>query len=293
MDLTGVGVWSSALRYGKAPDKREALAELDELGYSAVWVPDSGGDVFGALRTILESTRSLVAASGILNLWAHDAEEVGSGHFALTAAHPGRLLLGIGVSHAPFVERAQPGAYVRPLQRMREYLDQLDAATPTVPVAERVLAALGPKMLELARDRSRGAHPYLVTPEHTAEARSTLGAGPLLAPEQHVVLETDPARAREAARSGLAIYLSLPNYVGNWLRLGFTEADVADGGSDRLVDHVVAWGDEAAIASRVQAHLDAGADHVCVQVIGGADAAVLPRAEWRALAPALVGLDRR
>jgi probable F420-dependent oxidoreductase len=218
---------------------------------------------------------------------------VGQGFAALEADHPGRSLLGIGVSHPIFIDQTHPGQYKKPLQVTRRYLDDLDAVSPTVPRDRRVLAALGPKMLELARDRAGGAHPYLMTPEHTKVAREALGDGPLLAPEQHVVLETDAARARAIAREGLDTYLQLPNYVNNWRRLGFTEDDFADGGSDRVIDHVVAWGDEATIAARVQAHLDAGADHVCVQAYTEAERTDFPRAEWRALAPALVGLRRR
>ncbi len=293
MDLTGIGIWSGELRYGDEGEKREAVAELEELGYTAAWIPDVGGDVFGALRDLLDATTTLVAATGILNLWMHEATDVGTGFAALDADFPGRTLLGIGVSHHLLIDNSHPGEYTKPLAKTRAYLDELDEVAPTVPPDRRVLAALGPKMLGLARDRARGAHPYLVTPEHTEVARAELGDGPLLAPEQHVVLETDAAKARAVAREGLSVYLQLPNYVNNWRRLGFGEDDFADGGSDRLVDHVVVWGDEATIAARVQAHLDAGADHVCVQAVTGAERTDFPRAEWRALAPALVGLTRR
>jgi probable F420-dependent oxidoreductase len=293
MDLGGIGIWSGELRYGDDGEKREAAAELQELGYTAAWIPDVGGDVFGALRELLDATTTLVAATGILNLWMHGPSEVGDGFAALEADHAGRTLLGIGVSHHLLIDNTHPGEYTKPLAKTRSYLDELDAVSPTVPADRRVLAALGPKMLGLARDRARGAHPYLVTPEHTAEARAALGDGPLLAPEQHTVLETDPTKARAVAREGLSVYLQLPNYVNNWRRLGFTEDDFADGGSDRLVDHIVVWGDEATIAQRVQAHLDAGADHVCVQSVTGSERTDFPRAEWRALAPALVHLTRR
>jgi len=245
------------------------------------------------LRTLLEPTSTIVAATGILNLWMHAAAEVGEQFAAIDGDHPGRTLLGIGVSHSLLIDQSHPGQYEKPLQVTRRYLDELDAASPTLPPDRRVLAALGPKMLELARDRAGGAHPYLVTPEHTEVAREVLGEGPLLLPEQHVVLDTDAGRARAVAREGLSVYLQLPNYVNNWRRLGFGEDDFADGGSDRLIDHVVVWGDEATIADRVQAHFDAGADHVCVQAYTGAEQPGLPRAEWRALAPALVGLTRR
>jgi probable F420-dependent oxidoreductase len=293
MELNGIGIWSGELRYGDDGEKRDAAAELEQLGYTALWIPDVGGDVFGALRDLLDATTTIIAATGILNLWMHTAADVGQGLAALDADHPGRTLLGIGVSHSLLIDQSHPGAYAKPLTVTRNYLDELDAASPTVPVDRRVLAALGPKMLDLARDRAAGAHPYLVTPEHTQTAREVLGDGPLLLPEQHVVLETDPTRARALAREGLTVYLQLPNYVNNWRRLGFTEDDFADGGSDRLVDHVVVWGDEATIAARVQAHFDAGADHVCVQAYTGTERTDLPRAEWRALAPALVGLTRR
>jgi probable F420-dependent oxidoreductase len=272
-----------------------AAAELEELGYSALWIPDLGGDVFGALRDLLDATASVVVATGILNLWMHAADEVGAGFAALEGNEPGRTLLGIGVSHSLIIEQTHPGQYDKPLQVTRRYLDELDAVSPTVPTDRRVLAALGPKMLELARDRAGGAHPFFVTPEHTKLAREVLGEGPLLLPEQHVVLETDADHARAIAREGIATYLQLPpprTYVNNWRRVGFGEEDFADGGSNRLIDHVVAWGDEATIAARVQAHFDAGADHVCVQAYTGSERTDLPWAEWRALAPALVSLTR-
>ena len=218
----------------------------------------------------------------------HSIQETCDGHARVTSAYPDRFLLGIGVSHAALVDGQEPGRYARPLAVTRTFLDEIDATTPTVPVNERALAALGPKMLELSRDRSAGAHPYLVPPEHTRFAREILGGGVLLAPEQHVVLETDPEKARAIARESLAIYMTLPNYVNNWRRFGFTDDDVSGAGSDRLVDAIVAWGDEAAIARRVREHLDAGADHVCVQVATDRRGE-MPLAGWRRLAPALLG----
>ncbi|MBI2710526.1 MAG: LLM class F420-dependent oxidoreductase [Actinobacteria bacterium] len=286
MDLTGTGIWSSGLRYGDAAQAADAAAELDELGYTAVWIPDVGGDVFAALVNLLGATTRMVVATGILNLWMHTPAETASARAELLADHPGRLMLGLGVSHAPLIDSQEPGRYRKPLTRMREYLDELDAAAPPVPRDERVLAALGPKMLELARERARGAHPYLAPPVNTARARATLGDGPLLCPEQPVVLEADPSEARRVARFHLATYLGLPNYDRNHLRNGFTEDDLRNGGSDRLVDHLVAWGDEEAVRARVQEHRDAGADHVCVQVLTD-DRTGLPRDAWRRLAPAL------
>ncbi len=288
MQLTGTGIWSTTMRFGDAAAAAAAATELEELGYTAVWIPDVGGDVFTPIGVLLAATKQMVAATGVLNLWMHTAEETAKGHAALTVEHGPRFLVGIGVSHGPVVDRIleRDGTYQRPLARTSAFLDGLDAATPPLAVGDRVIAALGPKMLELARDRSGGAHPYLVTPEHTALAREILGPDALLAVEQGVVLDDDPATARDTGRHALTHYLDLPNYRNNWFRLGLTEADTENGGSDRLVDALIAWGDEAAIASRVAAHRDAGADHVCIQVLG-AEGSDLPLAQWRALAPAV------
>jgi probable F420-dependent oxidoreductase len=219
----------------------------------------------------------------------HEPDQTAAAYHAFVAEHGRRLLVGIGVSHAPLIDAvtAEAGHYRRPLARTAEYLDGLDAASPPLPVEDRVLAALGPKMLELARTRAAGSHPYLVTPEHTAIVREALGPSGLVAPEQAVVLESDAGAARAIAREHLAGYLGLPNYANNWKRIGFTDEDIADGGSDRLVDALVVWGDEAAILARVQEHRDAGADHVCVQVLTG-DLMTPSRDEWRRLAPALL-----
>jgi probable F420-dependent oxidoreductase len=285
--LSGVGVWSGALRYGDPAAAAEAATELETLGYGALWLPDIGGDVFAAVANLLTATTTATVATGILNLWMHTPEETAEQYAALTAEHGRRFLVGIGVSHAPLVDMAEAGRYRQPLARTREYLDAIDATPTPIPATDRVLAALGPKMLELARTRAGGSHPYLVTPEHTAVARQALGADALVAPEQGVVLETDPAAARAIARGHLAGYLGLPNYSNNWKRFGFTDDDVEGGGSDRLVDALVAWGDETAIKARIDAHRDAGADHVCIQVLTP-DAMSLPMAEWRRLASALV-----
>ena len=228
---------------------------------------------------------------GILNVWMHDAMWVASRHAQLTQAYPDRFLLGLGVSHAVLVDNAEDGhRYARPLSAMIGYLDLLDAAAPPVPTSERALAALGPKMLELARDRALGAHPYLVTTDHTAHAREILGPGPLLAPELKVVLSTDATEARSISRQGLALYLTLPNYTDNLQRIGFTAADLANGGSDRLVDSIVAWGDLDAIAHRIRQHREAGADHVCLQVLTANDSA-FPLAQWRELASMLPAIS--
>jgi probable F420-dependent oxidoreductase len=282
MRLDGVGIWSTELRnHEDEGERRDAAAELEELGYSALWIPGGrGGPVFDAAGVVLRGTREVTVATGILNIWMHDPEQAAAERAQLDDAYEGRFLLGLGVSHAPLVDR-----YEKPLTAMRGYLDSLDAAAPPVPKEERVLAALGPKMLELARDRSAGAHPYLVNVEHTRRAREILGGGPLLAPELGVVLEDDPGRAREIARGQLQRYMGMPNYVNNWRRLGFSEEDFASGGSNGLVDALIAWGDVEGIAERIEEHFDAGADHVCLQVMTSGDG--LPRAEWRELSAAL------
>ncbi|MEP7204012.1 MAG: LLM class F420-dependent oxidoreductase [Ilumatobacteraceae bacterium] len=285
--LSGTGVWSSALRHGDPQEIAAAAAELESLGYRAFWFPDSGGDVFGPAANLLGATSTATVATGILNLWMHTAEETAAQHAAITNAHGNRFLVGIGVSHAAMIDRTfEAGTYQRPVAATRAFLDQLDAAPVPLAVEDRVLAALGPKMLELAAARTAGVHPYLVTPEHTQSAREAVGPDALVATEQGVVLETDPHRARSIARSNLALYFNLPNYTDNWRRLGFTDDEIAANGSDRLIDALVAWGDEAAIAKRVQAHHDAGASHVCVQVLTDTPRA-LPLEQLRILAPAL------
>ncbi len=284
--LNGTGIWSASLRYGDPKQAADAAAELEGLGYTALWIPDVGGDLFSAIENLLQATSSVTIATGILNLWMHEAGESAAQHERLTAAHGRRLLMGIGVSHAPLIDHGSPGRYTRPLAQMREYLDGIDASPVPVPSDERVLAALGPMMLALAADRTAGTHPYLVTPDHTAVAREALGPDKLVLPEQAVVLETDPETARAIARMHLAGYLHLPNYTNNWKRIGFTDDDLEAGGSDRLVDAFVAWGDEDAIVARVQAQRDAGADHVCVQVLTN-NLMEAPLPQWRTLAPAL------
>ena len=285
--IAGTGIWSAALRYGDPAVTADAAAELEALGYAALWLPDVGGDLFDVLANTLSATSSITVATGILNLWMHEAEETAAQYTKLVSEHGRRLLVGIGVSHAPLIDMAEAGRYRQPLARTRQYLDAIDATDTPIPAEDRLLAALGPKMLQLARDRAGGSHPYLVTPEHTSVAREALGPDRLVAPEQGVVLETDPERAREIARIHLSTYLPLPNYSNNWKRFGITDHDIADGGSDRLVDSLIAWGDEAAIAARVQEHRDAGADHVCLQVLTD-DRMDLPLGEWRRLAQALI-----
>lgn len=290
MNLGSIGVWSGELRFMRdRAAAHEAAAEVEALGYGALWIPGgtgTGRPLFEVAHGLLGATRRIPVATGILSIWIQDAATTAAGQEALRAAHPGRFLLGLGISHPTLVDDAARELLARPRTAMVRYLDGIDAAATTDLSGERVLAALRPRMLELARDRTIGAHPYFVTPAHTAFARETMGPGPLLAPEQAVVLETDPDRAREIARAHMSVYLGLPNYTGNLLRYGFTEDDLADGGSDRLVDGVVAWGDEARVAARVQEHVDAGADHVALQMLSGRRGEA-PLPEWRRLAEVL------
>jgi probable F420-dependent oxidoreductase len=289
VDLGRIGIWCGGPWRvdDRAAEAGEVAAELERLGYGALWL--SGGFQPGftpRFRMLLEATERVVVASGIISIWLANPRETAHAVAELRASHPDRFLLGLGVSHAEPVERAGQ-AYVRPYSRMVAYLDELDRQEPPVPAERRVLAALGPRMLKLSAARTLGAHPYFVPVEHTARARELLGAGPLLAPELAVVLEPDPARARRVARAHVARYLAAPNYTNNLRSLGFGDDDLAGEGSDRLVDAVVAWGDTAAIARRVDEHLQAGADHLCMQVlISNAD--VFPRAEYRILAEALI-----
>lgn len=259
-----------------------AAGEIEALGYGAIW---SSGGFNPGLSTrfgrLLSATEQIAVVSGIVNIWRAPPEEIASAVANLETDFPGRFQLGLGASHAPLNEN-----YSRPYSHMVEYIDGLEAQNPTVPKGRRVLAALGPRMLDLAARRSAGAHPYLVPVEHTAHARAVLGPGPLLAPEVTVVLEEDPTKARDLARSFISGYLTLPNYANNLSSLGFEDDDLRGGGSDHLVDSVVAWGDIGRISSRIRDHRDAGADHVCIQVVSATEG--FPLQEYRDLAPALL-----
>jgi probable F420-dependent oxidoreductase len=287
-DLGKVGVWLGSIALEPSAVECAAVRELEELGYGSAWFGESpfNREAFAHAATLLGATERIVVATGIATIWARDAIAMANGRDALAEAFPGRFLLGMGVSHRALAA-ARDTQYATPLSDMRAYLDGMAAAQYRMPAppepAPVVIAALAPKMLALAAERTDGVHPYLVTPAHTALAREAIGPGKLLLPEQAVCLETDPGVARAAGREHLSVYLRFENYVDNWRRLGFEEADVADGGSDRLVDALVAWGDEDAIAARVQEHLDAGADHVPIQAVG-AD----PLGQLRRLAPALL-----
>ncbi|RZU24681.1 LLM class F420-dependent oxidoreductase [Streptomyces sp. BK239] len=275
------GIWSVGLR-SEDPARRgelaEAAVELEELGFGALWL---GGNSSAAnALPLVEATSKIAVGTSIQSIWQHGAADSAARLAELEAAHPGRFVLGLGVSHGPRVE-----GYRRPYAAMVGYLDELDEAG--APAGSRMLAALGPRMLELSRDRAAGAIPYLVTPEHTAQARETLGEGPVLAPEFKVVLETDPTRARALARTALAPYLALPNYTNSFLRLGFSEDDLTGDGSDRLIDALFAWGDETRVRERIDAFHQAGADHVALQIVDEAPRDTLPRQSWRRLATLL------
>jgi probable F420-dependent oxidoreductase len=291
VSLKKIGIWTSAFERQPASKVQEAAAELEQLGYGAIWCSEGlGREAFTQAGLLLAGTSRIVVATGIANIYGRDAFTMAAGQKTLSEAYPRRFLLGLGVSHIPLVERLRGHSYEKPVEKMAAYLDAMDGApyeSVSPATTARVIAALGPKMLQLAAKRADGAHPYNVPPEHTATARQLLGVGPLLCPEQAVILETNPAKAREIARKFLKLYLTLPNYTNNFLRLGFTSADCTNGGSDRLVDAIIAWGDLDAIRKRILAHQSAGADHVCIQALP-ADPNSLPLREWRELAGALI-----
>jgi probable F420-dependent oxidoreductase len=285
-----VGVWLGGLGRTPWPEASDAARRIEAAGYGALWLSEtpSGREPLAHSALMLGATERITVATGIASIWARDALAARNGALALGEAFPGRFTLGLGVSHAPAVQlRGQE--YNKPLTAMKGYLDAMDAApydggAPSAPVP-LVLAALRPKMLELSRARTSGAHPYFVPVEHTRAARAALGPEPLLAPEVSIALEADPATARARARTFMKTYLKLPNYTNNLRDLGWGDEDLEGGGSDALVDAIVGWGDVDAVAARVKAHLDAGADHVCVQPVGAPiDVAV---AELEQLAPVL------
>ena len=272
MNLKNLGVWAAT--DGLPAAAAAAFAKrVEAWGYGALWIPEAvGREIFSASAWLLACTNSLIVASGIANIYARDSVSTAAAQKGINEQSGGRFLLGLGVSHVPLVEGVRQLKYGKPVATMRAYLQAMAqapyrAVPPSAP-PKTVLAALGPKMLELSAEMADGAHPYNVPPRHTQQARALLGAGKLLCVEQAAILETNPAEARAIARRFLAIYLGLPNYVDNWRRLGFTDIDFAGGGSDRLIDGVVVWGDEKAIRARIEEHWQAGADHVCVQAIG-------------------------
>jgi probable F420-dependent oxidoreductase len=275
VDLGSIGVWRPAFQLDA-----DLAYEVERLGYGAIWVGGSPSEDLGIVETLLDATERIAVATGVVNMWQADPEALARSYHRIEAKHPGRFLLGVGVGH-----REATQEYRKPYDKIVSYLDALAAAG--VPGSATVLAALGPKVLRLSAERTAGAHPYLTTPEHTRRAREILGDGVLLAPEQKVVLDPDPERARRKARPVVSGYLGLANYANNLRRLGWTDADLADGGSDALVDALAVHGDADTVVRNVRAHLDAGADHVCVQVL---PMDVDPLPSYRAIAEA-VGLS--
>ncbi|MGH1490810.1 MAG: LLM class F420-dependent oxidoreductase [Acidimicrobiales bacterium] len=291
IDIGTFGIWTSLLDLHPTTRVREVVAELDEMGWGCLWRPESTGrDPLISAALWLDACPRMAVATGIAQTYARHPLTTMAANRTLEEAFPGRFLLGLGVSHAPMVEGVRNLDYSKPLSDMSAYLDAMDQAPYTALGDEarppRILAALGPKMLALSAEKADGAHPYFTTPEHTAQAREIIGPDKFLAPEHMVVLETDPDKARAIARPNMARYLQLPNYTRNLIRLGFTETDISEV-SDRLVDAIVLWGDVEQIVPRVREHLDAGADHVCIQALV-ADPTDLPIQDWRRLAEALL-----
>jgi len=291
MDIGRVGLWTFLLDEHPTPRVRELAQEIEEMGWPTLWRPESSGrDVLISSSVLLDATSQLNVASGIAQIYARHPVTTAAAQKTLFEAHEGRFLLGLGVAHAPSVEGVRKLDYGTPYSDMVAYLSAIAEAPFTA--VERagkpptVLAALGPRMLRLSAEAADGAHPYFTPPEHTAMARDILGQGPLLAPEQMVVIDSDLDRARSVARTHMAHYLELPNYTNNLLRCGFTQADIDDV-SDRLVDGIVACGDVDATLRRIQEHHDAGADHVCIQVLVADNDLDVTIGHWRRLADAL------
>jgi probable F420-dependent oxidoreductase len=293
IELGRIGIWTAALEGHPSSRARQAAQELEAMGYPVLWINEATGrDPFVLATLLLSATSTLKLATGIANVYARDAMTTVACQKTLAEAFPGRFLLGLGVSSPVLVEKVRKHSYDKPLSYLKSYLTAMDEAMfnavgPTEDPG-RVLAALGPKMLELSATQANGAHPYLTTPDHTLQARDIIGPDAVLAPEQMVVLETDPGTARAIARAAVGFYLRAPGYLANLRRLGFTDEDWADpkAASDRLVDAVVAWGDLDTIVRRVAEHHAAGADHVCIQVLR--PDRELPLTEWRELAAALL-----
>ena len=292
MDIGRIGIWTFTLDLVPSAQGVEHVDELDELGFGAIWIPEAvGREAFTSAALLLRGGTDIVVATGIASIYGRDAMTAGAAHRTVTEAYPDRFLLGLGVSHQVMVEGVRKHDYSKPYSAMEAYLTGMDQtlffAAPPTTEPRRVLAALGPKMLALSAAQADGAHTYFVPPEHTAVAREVLGPDAILAVEQAVVFETDPAKARSIARSHTKTYTTLPNYTNNLRRLdpSWTDEDFAHAGSDRLVDTIVAWGTEDQVLARVQAHLDAGASHVCIQVL--TDGVEVPVEAWRRLSESL------
>jgi len=296
LNMGRVGLWAFDFDTQPMAKAQEAIAQVEEMGFNALWVPEAvGREPFASCSLLLSATKHMVLATGIASIHARTAQTMQAGWKTVTEAFPDRFVLGLGVSHQPMVEGRHKVAYGKPYTNMVNYLDDMDSgfffgAAPTA-TPRRVLAALGPKMLKLAADRADGAHPYFTPVEHTVEARAALGKDPFLAPELAVVFESDPAIAREIARKYMATYTRLPNYANNLKRFGFTEEEIVNQ-EDRLVDAIVGWGSTDQVVARIKEHLDAGADHVCVQVLtdAGRTGNSLPFDQWRELAAATKSL---
>ena len=291
IDIGRVGIWQGVLDGHPSSAVREAVAELDEAGWPTMWIPETvSRDPFVSAAVMLEASSSMKVATGIASIWARDPMTTANASLTLNEAYDGRFLLGLGVSHHTLTEWVRKHDYSKPLTKMREYLERMDASMfrgvePEQPTM-RLIAALGPKMLELSASAADGAHPYFVPVEHTEVARAAIGPDKVLATEQMVVLETDPSKAREIARQHMAVYLGLPNYANNLMRFGYTEEEITNA-DDRVVDAIVAWGTLDDVLERVKAHHDAGADHVCIQVLE-ADRAAIPTDAWRAIGDAIL-----
>ncbi len=289
MNLTGLGIWTAQFDFHPALVVRDTVQELESLGYGSLWVGENiGREPISQSAILLGATQRMIVATAVANIWARDPMSVVAAHHTLGEAYPERFILGLGVSHSRLVTDIRGLRYHQPVQAMRDYLTAMDQlgdryrairASTTI----RMIGALGPRMLHLAATDADGAHTYLVPPEHTATARQILGPDKLLVPEQAVILDSDKTRARDIARRHVRRYLSLSNYTDNLRRLGFVTADFENNGSDRLIDALVAWGDEAAIAERLAQHRQAGADHICIQVLDS-DFRGLPLPQWRRLA---------
>lgn len=291
IDIGRVGIWQGVLDAHPAGKVKEVVSELDEAGWPTLWIPETvSRDPFVSAAMMLEASTNMKLATGIASIWARDAMTTNSASMTLNEAYDGRFLLGLGVSHHTITEWVRKHDYSKPLSKMREYLERMDKSKfRGVAPAEKpakVIAALGPKMLALSAELADGAHPYFVPVEHTVIAREAIGPDKLLAVEQMVVLETDASKAREIARQHMRIYLDLPNYANNLIRMGFEEQDLVDA-TDNVVDAIVAWGSLDDVLTRVQAHHDAGADHVCIQVLESG-AGTIPLDGWRQLGDALL-----
>lgn len=293
LQLGRVGLWAADFDLVPMAAAQEGIAQVEEMGFGTVWVPEAVlREAFASCALLLSATKKMTIATGIASLHARTAQSMQAGWKTLSEAFPNRFLLGIGVSHAPMVQGVHKGNYDKPYSTMVEYLEAMDngvffSPPPSQP-PRRVLAALGPKMLKLSAEKADGAHPYFVPVEHTAFAREVLGKDPLLAPEIAVVLNEDADTAKDIANKFMSTYTKLPNYTNNLKRFGFTEDDIANH-SDRLMDAIVARGSIDVIMARIKEHIDAGADHVCVQVLTGKPG-VLPMKQWQELADAVKSL---